>query len=185
MTNYSMDLRLWTTIRRYIYLHGQPFLDLLLAVDDENEFTDYQKRYVNFDEEFGKHFTYEAFSRSQLGSHFPMVALGFRQMNGSICAPEYVIVLNFAFQTISPRDCRDEGEIEVMNTPEGILRYKSALEETFLDILCQATNVISELGDDGLPVRYRVGEVRHTPLNQSNEIQFGTSTYQAWIKTKC
>lgn len=185
MTNYSTELRLWATIRRYIYLHGQPFLDLLLAIDDPNEFEDYHKRYVNFDEEFESHFTHEAYSRSQLGTHFPMVALGFRQMNGSICSPEYVVVFNFAFQTISPRDCRDNGEVEITNTPEGILRYKSALENTFNDILCQATNHVKELGGDDLPIRYRLGEVRTTPLNQSNEMQFGTGTYQVWTITKC
>lgn len=185
MTNYSIELRLWTTVRRYIYLHGQPFLDLLLAIDNPEEFDDYKVRYHDFDIEFEKHFTHEAFSRSQLGSHFPMVALGFRQMNGSICAPEYTIVFNFAYQTISPRDCRDNGEVEIVNTPEGILKYKSALENTFWDMLCEATNHTAELGGDGLAMRYRLGDARFTPLNQSNEMQFGTSTYQAWAITKC
>lgn len=181
----SIDLRLWMTIRRYVYTKGQPFLDLLLTIADKNEFTDYHKRYYNFDEEFEKHFTHEAYSRSQLGSQFPLVALGFRETKPGPCAPEYMILLNYAFQTISPRDCRDNGAVEIMNTPEGILRYKSALSAAFLDVICQAPLNIKDLGDDGLPVSYRLGAVRQTPLNQANEMQFGSNTYQVWIKTKC
>lgn len=181
----SYDLRLWMTLRRYVYTKGQPFLDLLLAVKNKDEFENYHERYVDFDEEFDKHFTHEAYSRSQLGSQMPLVALGFRETRPGPCAPEFMILMNFAFQTISPRDCRDNGAVQIMNTPEGILRYKSALQSAFEDVVCQAPLNIKDLGDDGLPVSYRVGAIRQTPLNQANEMQFGSSTYQVWIKTKC
>lgn len=180
---YSIDYKLWITIRRLFYTHGQVFLDLILFIDDPTEFEDYHKRYKNFDEEFEKHFSLSAFWNSQVGSDYPLVLIDFQEVNGSWCDPEYLLYMNYAYATISPADCRDNS-VDILNSPEGILGYKSKLEQAFLDVINMRDCV--DMSDcPELYAKFRIGRIAHTSLNQANETQFGTSNYQIFISNNC
>lgn len=180
---YSIEYRLWLTISRLFRRYGQPYLDCILFVEDPTEFDDYRKRYRNFDEEFDNHFTTLSFARSQVGSHYPLTALEFIKLNRSMCDPVYDMHFHFAYSTIAPEDC-DDHEVSILNTPAGILSYRSRLEYNFLLVL----DMLDCLEMDDCPelkIRFKVVDSRPQPLSQSKEIQFGLTIYRLSMNINC
>lgn len=180
---YEMDYRLWMTIRRLIYCKGQPFLDNLLFVDNPLEFEDYSVRYKDFDNEFERHFSLSAFWDSQVGSKFPLIGLNFREVDGDVCDPIYIIDFNYAFATIAPKDCRDD-VVNIINSPEGIMKFKSDIATSFVEVL----SLIDCFKMDDCPelqVKFNITKTTIGDLYQTSEMQFGTNNYQIQILTKC
>lgn len=179
----SYDYRLWLTIRRLFYTMGQPFLDLILYVNNPLEFEDYKVRYNNFDEEFNKHFSATSFFNSQVGAHYPLVTIGFTSIDSSECMPEYLLTVPYSFSTIDPPDCHDS-EIIATNSPEWVLWYKSQLEIRFFEVLSMID--CFEMDDcPGIKINFDIMDVRFSSLSQKDEIQNGLMSANLILYNQC
>lgn len=131
--NVSLELKLFRTIKQLLYEQGQCVWDLLLYKNDYSS-DDNNQRYVNFRKESVKHFNLGAFFNEQVGANYPLLTVGFTQLKSSACFPKFSIDFDSYFSTVSPSDCKDE-QVDICNTPECMLAYKSAMVESILCLL--------------------------------------------------
>lgn len=150
MNTYS----LFRNIKRWLAIHGQDLLDLILPIADDTK-TNPLERYDNFAEELNKHFNLLAYYQSQPKPDLPVILVSFKDLTGNSCFPKMRIYFDVYFETIAPQDCKDNRTI-VCNTPEDILNYNQLVNEA---LYCMMMNVDEDMRlevFEGMPWDYPI-----------------------------
>lgn len=151
---------LFRNFKRWLVIHGQPLLDLILTVQDDTT-DDPTKRYVDFETEFDKHFNLLSFYMTQRQVLFPAVLLTFSELPTPGCVAKFRVTFDVYFQTIAPEDSCSAIRT-IPGTPEAILAWQTRLTDALCELVYNAGDDLRHEEFDGkpweLPINYVVTE---------------------------